>query len=237
MNQIKLKQAFIEGSIEQVEYSGWAENGFHISLKENDFLDLQPEQIVDILAIMAKYNPLLDDSIELKNGASRARFESWVEKESLVYFGRQLTSRDALLIRSVFGAEGVLTFGYAESGAFRVGDFPHADPVAALNECVGRICIYQEKGLFLRVKLARVTCENESVFLDLQVVSTPGFSSEFKTITVGASSGYMMIWNGRIENCMPGWTLVTGNAQVEHLTAFAATKPDTHAFIKEIRQY
>ena len=174
---------------------------------------------------MAQYNPLLDDSTDPKQCSSRARFERWIEEESLSYFGRQLTDRDTLRIRSVFRAEGILTSA----------DFPHADPLTALKECVVRICIYREKGLFLHVKLARVTCEDESVFLALHV-DTPGFSSELKKITVGTTFDYLTIWRGYIEACMPSWTLVTGNALVEHLTAFAATLPDTHAFIKELRK-
>jgi hypothetical protein len=226
MSKTKLKQAFIEGNNEPFEYSGNAENGLRILLIDSDFFYFQPKQIVEILAVMAQYNPLLDDSTDPKPCLSHARFERWIEGESFGYFGRQLSAHDALRIRSVFRAEGILTSA----------EFPHADKLTALKECVGKICIYREKGLFLRVKLARVTCEDESVFLALHVIDTPGFSSDLKKITVGSAFDYLTIWHGYIEACMPSWTLVTGNALVEHLTAFAATLPDTHAFIKELRK-
>ena len=236
MSQIQLKQAFIEGSIEQFGYSGDPENGLTIIFKNNDFIDLKPELIAEILAIIGKYNPLLNDVPDPMQRLSRARFERWIENESLRYFGRQLTVHDALLIRSVFGAEGVLSFGYGIFGRFKVGEFPHADPMTALNQCVGRICIYREKGLFLRVKLTHVTVRDDSVFIELQPIESKGFNDESEKFEVGSSLDNLMILDGRITNCLPGWTLITGNALVEHLTDFAATMPTKQALIKEISE-
>ena len=236
MSQIQLKQAFIEGRIEQFGYSGDPENGLTIILKNNDFIDLKPELIAEILTIMGKYNPLLKDVPDPMQHSSRVRFKHWIENESPRYFGSQLTSHDALLIRSVFGAEGVLSFGFGAFGTFKVGEFPHADPVTALNQCVGRICIYREKGLFLRVKLTHVTVRDDSVFIELQPIESKGFNTESEKIEVGSSFDNLMIWDGHITNCLPGWTLITGNALVEHLTDFAATMPTRQALIKEISE-
>ena len=41
MSQTKLKQAYIEGSVDQVGYFGDQENGFTILLKNNEFLNLK----------------------------------------------------------------------------------------------------------------------------------------------------------------------------------------------------
>ena|GEM_PF-1699632 len=236
MSHIKLKQAHIEGSLEQFEYSGEPEVGFTIILKDNDFINLMPELIAEIMSIMGKYNPLLNDAPDPIQGSSRVRFEHWIENESLRYFGRQLTAHDALLIRSVFGAEGVLPFGYGIFGRFKVGEFPHADPVTALNECVGRICIYREKGVFLRVKLACVSVREDSVFIELQPIESKGFHLDSEHFEAGSSFNNLMILDGHITNFMPGWTLITANAFVEHLTDFAVTLPTRQAFIKEISE-
>jgi hypothetical protein len=237
MNQANLKRAFIDRSSEQIKYSGSAEEGLCIELGLDDFLTVLPEQIIEILAIMAKYNPLLDDSNAPDKSSSSLRFSRWIAKESQGYFGRQLTDLDALRIRGVFGAEWILKSDFNhDAGMYRVGSFPHANPVTAFKECEGRICIFREGGLFLRTKLARVKGKDDSVWLTLDVLDAPGFSSFRKQIKVGSSFDYLSIRHGYVVTSLPSWTLVTGDALVEHLTAFAATLPDKQDIIAEFHQ-
>jgi hypothetical protein len=237
IDQLMTKQAFIDGSSAQVEYSGNANEGFRIKLGEGDFFTLQPEHILKIFIDMAKYNPLLDDSSNPEESTPSRRFERWVEKESPGLFGRQLANREASLIRGVFGAEGILGFNFSNDGIYHVEDFLHANPLKALEECKGRICIYREKALFLRAKLVRVKCEDDCVDITFDVIDTPGFNSgrrQIEKFNVGSTFDYLSLHRGYVSASMVSWTIVTDIKMVEHLTEFATTLPNTREFMDEL---
>ncbi len=236
MNQGKTKLAYINRSIEQVEYSGNSEEGLRIRLGENDFLVLMPEHIHQILTGMAKYNPLLEDSPLVKGLSPDWRIEQWIEKESQSLFGRKMTGNAALLIHSVFGAEGILSFDFDFDGSFIVDDFPHADPFTAVKECEGRICIFREKGIYLRGRLAQVTCKGQYVSIIFDSIDTPVFCSGFNRINVGSTFEYLSLYRGYLSASMVSWMIVTGKHLIESLTEFLSKHTDSRDFFKEFRK-
>lgn len=217
MSGMTSRLAYIARSGERFEYFGNARNGLRIPLASGDSLAIHPEQIQKILDRFSVFNPLLDEFTDHGIFCPTTRFERWVEKESPVFFGRQLKSGDAMRILGAFNGDGLIEEHFHTSIA-RHGHSPKAGALDVLEECEGQICIYREKAYFARVRLVKVTGDKNGVSLRMKVIDTPGFCSDVAgQFEVGSAFEYLSIpdghlnfphlWPGQIP---PGQTTVVG---------------------------
>jgi len=231
---MKLKKAWVAGSSQVFNYSGSAKKGLNIGLRSGDVLLIKKTKIIKICALFSRFNPLLDDT----NGGvfcPTVRFEEWIHAESCSFFGQKLGKDDAMRILGAFYNEGLFSTYFRYPGIDHEERSPGFDLVAALAECKGRICIFREKGFIVRVKLLKVTEEDDGVWLKLKPIPTPGFSAAGKPkIEVGMNFDYIHADLGFVQTSLVSWTLLTHPAMNEHLTDFAASRPEMRAFIQEL---
>lgn len=234
MSGMTSRLAYIARSGERFEYFGNARNGLRIPLTSGDGLAINPEQIQKILDRFSVFNPLLDEFTDHGIFCPTTRFESWVEKESPVFFGCQLKSGDAMRILGAFNGENLIEEHFHTSKA-RHGQSPKAGALDVLEECKGQICIYREKAYFARVRLVKVTGDKKGVSLRMEVIDTPGFCSDLTgQFEVCSAFEYLSICSGYAVASLVSWMLVTNSAMVSQLTDFAAHVPGKPEFIDEM---
>lgn len=231
----RMKQA-VSGQ-ELVTYYGTWRTGFEIVQAGGERLSFSPDQIKDLFNRSARHNPLLYIP-PAENSRAENYFTAWAKAE----VGRALSDDEARRLHAVFRGEGMPPEEFFPDGRLSEIWPPKISPLKAVEECIGRVCLYQEKRVFLLVRLIAMSMDNGALWLDLEILPGP-----FDNYSEGLSAGRLLQVAGRPQDMdvrqgglwsanYVCWSLITGMHIIKCLTEFAATKPTHRALLDKFRE-
>jgi len=235
MKAERMKQA-VSGQ-ELVDYYGTWKTGFDIVQAGDERLSFSPDRIKDLFNRSARHNPLLYD-LPAENSKAENYFTAWAKAE----LGRALSDDEARRLHAVFRGEGMPPEEFFPDGRLSEIWPPKISLQEAMEECIGRDCGYQEKMVFLLVRLIAMSMNDDSFWLDLEILPGP-----FGNHSKGLAAGRLLRVGGRSKDMdvrqgglflggYVSWSLITGKHVVNYLTEFAATKPTHRALLGEFRK-
>jgi hypothetical protein len=231
----RIKQA-VSGH-ELVGYCGTWKTGFEIVQAGGERFAYSPTQVKDLFKRSARHNPLLHAT---PPECSRAEgfLTAWAKAE----FGRGLKGDEATRLYAVFSGEGMPPEEFFPDGCLSNTWPPKISPLKAVEECISRDCVYQEKQVFLFVRLAAASMDAGTLWLDLDVLPGPFDNGPLdvdagKRLRIGGDSGNMRVNPGHLEfSNFISWSLLTGEHWIKFLTTLAATKPPRDEMVTKFRE-